>query len=182
MKRITILLLLVLTLWGCSAEADTTEDALALRSRILGAERCTFDAAITADYGDQTYTFAMGCQVDAHGDLSFTVTEPKSIAGITGRITNDGGSLTFDDTALAFALLADDQLSPVSAPWILMKTLRGGYITACTDGRVTINDTYAADAFTLDIYLDDAHNPIQADIYWKDRRILTIDVKNFTLS
>lgn len=158
---------------------------LALRARLLSAQGCSFDAQITADYGDKTYTFAMGCQTDTHGNLSFTVAEPETIRGITGTITGDGGNLTFDDTALSFQLLADGQLTPVSAPWILIKTLRSGYITSVgTEGdsvRLTIRDSYADDALTVDIRLDSNNDPMQADIFWQDRRILAITVKNFTL-
>ena len=100
------------------------------RAKLL-AQAVSFDAEITADYGDKTYTFAMHCESDTKGDMTFTVTAPESIAGISGTISASGGKLTFSDTALAFDLMADDQLSPVSAPWILMKTLRSGYLTSC---------------------------------------------------
>ena len=140
------------------------------------------DVAITADYGDQTYTFAMGCQFDAHGDLSFSVQQPDTIAGISGNITDAGGNLTFDDMALAFPLLADGQLSPVSAPWVLMKTLRSGYITSAgeVDERILliIDDSYADDALTVHIMLDSDGMPAVGEIYYKDRRILTVEVKN----
>ena len=140
------------------------------------------DVNITADYGDQTYTFAMGCQFGAHGDLSFSVQQPKTIAGITGNITDAGGNLTFDDVALAFPLLADGQLSPVSAPWILMKTLRTGYITSAGelgDGDLlVIDDSYADDALTVHVLLDAEGLPVSGEIYYKGRRILTLEIQN----
>lgn len=185
MKRITLLLLLMLLLSGCSGN-DAMDRAMNLRARLLAAKSCSFDAEITADYGNKTYTFAMGCQTDAHGDLSFTVQEPQTIAGITGSITQEGGKLTYDGTALSFALLADDQVTPVSAPWILMRSLRSGYLTSCgADGELTrliIDDSYAEDALTLHIWLDSADTPVQADIIWDGRRILTVTVKDFTIA
>ncbi len=158
------------------------DEALALRASILQAQSCAFTAAITADYGDMTYSFTMDCVADSQGNVNFTVTVPETIAGITGKLTADGGKLTFDDTALAIPLLTDDQLTPVSAPWIFMRTLRGGYITACADGRITIDDSYAADALKLDITLSSEKKPALAEIYWKNRRILTVEVKSFVLS
>ncbi len=185
MKRIAFLLLLVLLLSGCRSE-DVMDRAMNLRARLLAAEACSFDAVITADYGNKTYTFAMGCQIDAHGNLSFTVQEPQTIAGITGTISQEGGKLTFDDTALSFGLLADDQLTPISGPWILMRALRGGYLTSCgADGELTrliIDDSYAEDALMLHIWLDSADTPVQADIFWDNRRILTVTVKNFSIA
>lgn len=181
MKRLLSIFLSLLLLTGC-AENDAMDNALTLRAAILQAQSCTFQTVITADYGDAVYSFSMDCTADSKGDVTFTVTKPESIAGITGCITTDGGSLTFDDTMLAIPMLTDDQITPVSAPWILMRTLRGGYITSCANGRMTIDDSYADDALTLDITVSDENLPVLAEIYWKDRRILTVAVENFVLS
>lgn len=181
MKRLFQMILCFVLLSGCS-ETEDMDDALALRSAVLQAKSCEFSIKITADYGDKTYAFSMDCVADKQGNVTFTVREPQTIAGITGSITSDGGNLTFDDTFLAIPMLTDDQITPVSAPWLLMRTLRGGYITASCDGRITINDSYADDALTLDIYLNSDHLPKQADVYWKNRRILTIEILSFALS
>ncbi len=186
MKRALALVLLLLMLAGCSTEPKEIERGMALRSKLLAAENCGFDVKITADYGDKLHSFSMVCQGDNQGNLTFTVTEPESIAGITGTISDEGGKLTFDDTALHFELLADDQVTPVSAPWILLKTLRSGYLTsACReDGllRLTIDDSYEEDALHLDIWLNGENKPLRADILYKERRILSLDVTNFVIS
>ena len=182
MKRFGVLLLLVCFLAGCDKKGKELERGLQLRDRLLSAG-CSFDADITADYGDNLHTFSMNCRTDANGDLSFTVTAPESISGITGTVTREGGHLTFDDAALYFDLLTDDLISPISAPWILVKTLRGGYLrTAGMDEdllRLTIDDSYEEDALMLDIWLDEQDIPIRGEILWDGRRILTLDVANF---
>ena len=93
--------------------------------------------------------------------------------------------MTFDDVALAFDLLADGQISPVGAAWVMMQALIGGYITSAgVDGeytRVSIKDTYDADAMTVDLWLDGQNIPVQGDILWKDRRVLSIKVENFVI-
>ena len=167
---------------GCSGKNEAMDEALSLRSAILQAKSCAFSVRLTADYGDMTYTFAMDCSADDKGNVTFTVTEPETIAGITGRISADGGVLTFDDTLLYIPMLTDDQITPVSGPWLLMRTLRGGYISSCADGRITADDSYADGALTLDILLNDAGMPKWADVYWNNRRILTIEVTSFVLS
>ena len=181
MKKFAIMLLCLL-LCGCAGQTDSLDAGIKLRSRLINAAGCSMDVTITADYGDQTYTFAMGCQFDAHGDLSFSVQKPETIAGITGNITDAGGNLTFDDMALAFPLLADGQLSPISAPWVLMKTLRSGYITSAgeVDDRILliIDDSYADDAMTVHVLLDANGMPAECEIYYKGRRILSVGVKN----
>ena len=159
---------------------------MALRAKLLGCGTCTFDVTVTADYGDELYTFGMACAGDSAGDLAFTVTAPESIAGITGKFAGEKGLLTFDDFALEFPRLTDDQITPVSGPWILLKTLLGGYLTSCgADGdylMVTINDSYEDDALTLDIWLDSENCPIRGEILYDNRRIVTMDIENFTIS
>lgn len=183
MKRIIAVLCVLFLLTGCTGHQEELDRAMSLRAKLLSREGVTFDASITADYGDQTYTFSMSCKTDNQGNLGFTVTTPESIAGITGMVSATGGKLTFDDKALSFELMADDQLSPVSGPWILVKTLRSGYLTSCAleDGlvRVAIDDSYADDALHLDIWLDEQDLPKRADILWDGRRLLSIEVINF---
>ena len=182
MKRIVCLLLICLLITGCKSSSGTTQTALALREQLLRAQSCSFDARITADDADQTYTFAMGCQVDAHGNLSFSVTEPESIRDITGNISVDGGKLTYDDTVLGFSLLAQGRISPVSGPWIMIRALRSGYIVSCGDDTIMLRDSYETDAFSVEVRLDEQDWPYWADIYWNERRILAIQVTNFSIS
>ena len=184
MKRIMAVLLAVLMLAGCGLDNAELDRAMKLRAELL-ASWCSFDAEVTADYGDKIYSFTLACQGDSSGNLVFEVTAPESIAGMTGKISDDGGFLTFDGAALAFELLADGQVSPVSAPWILLRTLRGGYVTACgAEGeglRLSVDDSYEEDALHLDIWLDSGDLPARAEILWDGRRILAVSVENFQI-
>lgn len=132
-----------------------------------------------------TCSFSLDCMMDSSGSVHFTVSEPETITGISGTIDGNGGELTFDNEVLAFPVLADGQVIPVSAPYLLIKTLRGGYIGACgTDGdllRVQINDSYKDNALMLDIWLNSTNKPVCADILYKGRRYLTLQIDNFTL-
>ena len=108
-----------------------------------------------------------------------------TIRDITGQFSNRTGKLTFDDVALEFPLLADDQVTPVSAPWLLLKTLQGGYLTSAgMEGdllRLTINETYEDDALQLDIWLNEENLPVRGDILYAGRRILTLTIKDFQI-
>lgn len=186
MKKLLPLLLAVVVLTGCSQTPKEVERALSLRAKLLQASSCTFDAEITADYGEILHVFRMNCTVDSQGGLSFRVTAPETIAGITGSISKQGGALTFDDTALYFDLLADGQLSPVSAPWVMIKALRGGYVTGAgmEDGllRVSVNDSYEENALNLDVWLDSGDIPKRADICYAGKRILSLTLENVQIS
>lgn len=178
--------MLLLFLSGCSGPPSEMETGMKLRSELLQASACSFKACVTADYGDEIHTFSMNCEANSDGDITFCVVEPEVISGITGKLSGSGGSLTFEDTALQFELLADDQLSPVSAPWVFLKTLRSGCITSCCteDGRIrlSIDDSYEDDALQLDIWLNAENLPEETDILFDGRRILSVSVEDFKIS
>ena len=185
MKKLGFCFLLLVFLGGCAEEPNEIQRGMELRSKVLQAEQWCFDADITADYGDKLHQFSLSCRVEGDGDMEFQITAPETISGITGEIDSEGGKLTFDDTALYFELLTDDQLSPISAPWVLVKALRSGYLTsACQeeDGlRLTIDDSYEDDALTLDIWLNEQELPKRCEILYDGSRILTLDVKNVVI-
>ena len=169
---------------GCADASNEIRRAMALRDRLLS-NGCSFEVDITADYGDKIHNFSVSCQADDRGDFSFSVIHPESIAGITGTIRDAVGNLTFDDTALCFSLLADDQITPVCAPWIFLKTLRSGYLTAAgaeEEGLwLTIDDSFEEDALHVDVWLDGEDMPVRGEILYDGRRILSLDVKKFTM-
>lgn len=185
MKIWAISLCLLVILTGCDASSEI-ERGMALRSLLLNAQSCSMDIHITADYGERLCTFGMACWFDRSGAMEFSVLEPETISGITGRISGNPGSLTFDDTVLYFDLLADGQLSPVSAPWILMKTLRSGYLrSACVEEgclHLTMDDTYEDDALQVDIWMDEKDIPIRSEILFQGKRVLSLRVENMVIS
>ena len=185
MKRLLGLILCVMLLTGCGKKGGDLDLALQFRQRLLSGVGCQFISEITADYGDIIYQFSMECQGDRQGNLSFSVTAPESISGITGAITDTGGHLTFEGTALAFAPIADGQVTPVTAPWLFLKTLRSGYIASCAkvDGGtyLQIDDSYKDRALHLDIWLNESGMPVRGEILWEGRRVLSINVKDFTI-
>lgn len=184
MKRLLAVVILLLTLNGCSLMESEMDKAMELRNRLLSSG-CTFDVTITADYTKKVYTFGMKCDADPNGTMTFQVMAPDTISGITGKISDEGGKLTFDDQALLFETIADGQITPVSAPWLLIRTLRSGYIKACggydSGIYIQIDDSYENDAMHLEIWTDENNLPEQAEIQWQGRRILSMAVENFTI-
>ena len=185
MKRLLTVVVLMISLTGCLGQDEDLKQMMEFRAKLLAGQGCSFDAVITADYQETLYTFQLACRADAEGNLSFVVISPETIAGITGRMDGEGGKLIFDDQALAFEPLADGQLSPVSAPWLMIKILRGGYVTSCTQEegrlRVAINDGYDSGDLKSDVWFDDACEPRFVEYVWKDRRILSREVSNFKI-
>lgn len=180
--RLVSLLCAVVLLTGCKGGNAPLDKAMALRSKMLTANGCRFHATITADYGEHIYIFSMDCTTDQQGNLTFSVTEPATIAGITGTVSSNGGTVTFDDKVLAFQTMADGQITPVSAPWVFVNTLRSGYIKGCADAddrmEISIDDSYEEEALHLQIITKN-DLPVSAEIFWKGRRVLTLNIENF---
>lgn len=185
MKRIVAVLAVCFILFGCKQQSNVMDKALLMRQKLLNANACNFDARVTAEYYDKAFTFLLRCKSDMSGDVYFTVIEPESIENINGHISDKGGSFTFDDTVLAFEPLVDDNVSPVLAPWLLIRSLRSGYISHCTqtDREICLNidDTFHETNLHSEIRIDEQGSLVGAEIYYEGRRILTIVVSNFEM-
>ena len=185
MKGVVGLCLAFLLFAGCGRQSDVLEQGISLRQRLLMGNGCRFSAEVTADYGDKYYVFSMDCQSDKSGSVAFQVTAPETIGGIAGELSAEGGKLTFDDTLLQFDMLAEDLMTPVSAPWVLVSGLRGGYLrTGGQDGdlyRLTLNHNYQDDAMQLDVWLEEGGSPVRCEILHDGRRILSMQIRSFEI-
>lgn len=174
---------LTVFLSGCGDHSEL-DDVMRFREHLLSADGCTFIANITADYGNELYTFSVECGFNNSGDMTFSVLSPETICGIQGSIVHEQGTLSFEDKVLLFSLLADGQITPICAPWVIMQAIRGGYIQSCglLDGntRVMIDDSYANEVLLVDVYFTEAMTPVSADIMWQNRRILAITIESFS--
>lgn len=185
MKRLLAIIGVVLLLNGCSVGENEIDAVLSLRKQLEMGSSCEFDAIITADYTEEVYSFAMKCRQESGGDLCFTVTQPQSIAQISGSVSELGGRLSFEDNVLAFEMLADGVLSPISGPWILMRTIRGGYIQgASRSDNITctqIDDSFRGKNLQVSLWTDAENQPLSAEILYDGKRILSIAVENFKI-
>ena len=181
MKKLLPLLLVFLL--GCSGADPAMEEALELRSRLLAASSIRFEAEVAADYITSIERFDLLCTFDGAGEMTFTVEEPEDIADLSGSCTGTEGTVEFDGTVLAFPLMADGRLSPLAGPWVLVKALKEGAITAVSrDGEtlhLTVDDSYADDALTVDVWLENGQIE-GAEIAWEGRRCLTMAVDDFS--
>ena len=181
MKRLFPLLLVFFL--GCTGPDPAMEAALALRSRCLASEQVTFQAEVRADYITTVEEFSLACETDREGTMAFQVLEPEEIAGIRGAVREDAGTMEFEETVLAFPLMAQGRLSPLSGPWVVLKAIRSGCIIAAgQEGeltRVTIDDSYADNALTVDLWLEEGQLA-QAEVAWEGLRCLVMTFDDFS--
>ena len=185
MKRVLFVLITVVFLGGCKSDRAQMEQALAFRNAVLGADECKFSAVVTTDYGDSIYTFGMDCISKKEGTLHITITEPETIAGITCSVAGETGKLLFDDKVLMFETMTDGQITPVISPWLFMKAIRSGYIAYCGTKEKTvelrIDDTFSDTSFCTEVYFNENKMPVFAEILWQGRRIVSIQISNFSI-
>ena len=181
MKRILPLLLVFLV--GCSGPDPAMEEALALRSRCLASACVQFQVEIRADYITGYEEFTLDCQTASDGAVSFRVVSPEEIADISGTVRRNEGTVEFDGAVLAYPLMAQGRLSPLSGPWVVMKAIRSGCILAAgQEGeltRVTIDDSYDDNALTVDLWLKDGQ-VMEAEVAWEGLRCLTMTFDDFS--
>ena len=159
------------------------EAALDLRSRCLASPAVLFRAEIRADYITGFEEFTLDCETSPDGAVSFRVASPEEIADICGTVRQDEGTVEFDGAVLAYPLMARERLSPLGGPWVVMKAIRSGCIIAAgQEGeltRVTIDDSYADNALTVDVWLRDGQ-VIQAEVAWEGLRCLVMTFDDFS--
>ena len=185
MKRLLSILLIAVTLSGCNSGEKSVDKVIALRSNLQRGESCSFDACVSADYGETLSYFELACKLDNQQNWGITVLQPENIAGITCKITAGNGKLTFDDKVVAFELITDDQLTPISAPWLAIKALSGGYISSVTDKEsgllVRLDDSYNDILYSVDLWVNENNLPYFAEIIWQGKRIVSMDINNFQI-
>ena len=185
MGRLAMLWVLICLVSGCGRGDSAMERCVDLRQRVLAAGQCSFSMDISADYGEHLMSFSLDCSSDPTGNVRFTVTHPESIQGISGALSSSGGELSFDDTVLHFDFMAEDRFSPISAPWLLLHTLRSGFIRcAGMEGellRMTVDDSYEEDALQLDIWVGTDGVPLKAEVIHEGQNILSLQIRNFRI-
>ena len=177
------MLLPLLLLAGCGTKRSNTQDALDFRTRLLEAGGCTFDAALTAQYGETAAQFSMHCAVSLEQGADMTLTAPETLRGITAHVDRSGAKLVFDGAEIGFPPLAGGRLAPMCAPWLLADGLAGGYIawTGVEDGalRVTYLCGYGTDELALDVWFD-GDVPSRAELGYDGQTLLCAELTNFT--
>ena len=161
------------------------DTAIKLRQKLHECDSLRFSTEIVSDYGDNLYSFQMNCIFDDAGDISFSVTSPDTISGISGTIDAKGGEIQFDQEMLAFPLLIDGQLSPICTPWVILNCLRSGYLSSCgstAEGiQLIIDDTIQSNNIRCLVWLDQNHMPNYSEIVWNGRRILSASIKDVVI-
>ena len=132
MRKLLLCVLMMTLLTGCGAPkvSEAEELALAIRGEYLAMDRCTLQAAITADYGQRVYQYEMAAAINGEETI-LTLSAPETVAGFTARLTGEDSLLEFDGVSVETGTLDGNGLTPVSALPALLEAARSGYIISC---------------------------------------------------
>ena len=169
----------------CSAKRPA-QPPLTFRTALLQSGGCSFTAAITADYGESAASFTLDCVFSPEAGASVTVTEPESIAGIQAQVKDTAASVSYDGMQLGLGSLANGNLAPLAAPYVLGQCWAGEYIdaTGTEDGllRTTYRMGYEEKELVVDTWFSqEPLTPVRAEISFEGRMVLRADISAFSM-
>lgn len=177
-------MLLLLLLCACGAGETSAQRAVSFRTELKEAEGCSFQAAITADYGEYIREFTLFCSCTPE-ECGITVVEPETASGITAVVSGQQAQVSFEDTVLAVEQFSTRKLSPLSAPYLLMKAWTEGYVSTGTvqDTRETGEYLlgYGSEELTITTVWNNAV-PDYAEISDGASTLLTCQISDFSLN
>lgn len=186
-RLIAILVLILLMFSSCTKEGQHSElqPAMDFRAGLLNSGGAQFTAEVTADYGEEVYTFTLDCKYVTDGTTEIDVAAPDTLCGIKAQIENDTGRLTFFDTELTFGTLADGTVTPLSAPAVLGRCWQSAYIASSGKEektlRVSYEDGFDADQLLVDTWFSQKGIPIYAEICYNESCVLKLTISDFSL-
>ena len=172
-------------LCACNGQENTdpAQQALAFRQNVMQ-NICSFEAEISADFGDTVCLFTLSCIHTPGNGTQMTITAPETLAGLTATASEEGAKLVFDGAEAAFGTLEGLGLSPMTAPELLAEAWEAGYIqyTGLEDGllHVTYLCGYDEDEYRADTWFQNGA-PVRAELSCDGYMAVQIDVTDFNL-
>lgn len=183
-----ITLMLLCACQGGGAGGNQAEElSLAIRGEYLEMERCTANAAVTADYGQRVYEYQLAVAVEGEQTV-LTLSAPDTVAGITARLKGTDSLLEYDGLSLDTGPLDKDGLTPVSAIPTMLETAKSGYITACSieeEDTLLRMDCGAVqgtpgEGVVTSLWFDlDSYSLVRGEIYADGFRVIACEFTNF---
>jgi len=176
---------------GGSGEVSPDSLAAQIRAEYLNLERWQSRMALRVDYGERVYSFTLDASWVKDGESVFIVVEPELIAGVTARLSKDGGVLEYDGVSLSTGPISEGGMEPLEAVPFLMDQLTRGYMASCsyeTEGEVRQLRVFCRDPNREEgtgaecaLYFDpDSHDLLWAELFWDGFSVLTAHFNDFT--
>ena len=188
-----LMMSLCLVLSACGGGTTGAEQlALEIRGEYLAMEECVSALTVTADYGQWVYEYGMELAYRREGERVLTLTSPESVAGVTARLEDGGGSLEYDGVRVETGPLDETGMSPMEGPSVLLDYALQGFLAECVleEGaedrtlRVICRDPErpAGQGRECSLWFDpDSHALLRGELSWDGYTVIRCLFSNFRL-
>lgn len=190
MRRIvSCVLMMALLLAGCGKSGAESPENLAARIRgeYLNLAGWKGNMDVTVEYEDRFFDFSLAVTWEREGETVLTITAPELVAGITARIVDGEGYLTYDGASLSTGPITGEGLTPMEAVPFLMEQVTTGYMARCAlaDGVLTVlcRDPANAEGEGIECTLRfdaDTHDILEMEAAWNGFTVLRAGITDFT--
>lgn len=183
-NRISVLMISLLLLCGCSKEQAAEERFLAFRESV---QDCylVLDAEITADYGETVESYTIASRETTEG-TDLEVLAPEEVEGIRASTDGEAYTLSYDGAILGVGPLTASGVTPLSALPVLADALCNAHVERCWEevynGRETLAVSLCIDettTATLWLAADDL-TPCFAELAENGKTVLFYTVTNWS--
>jgi len=170
--------LALLSACGGGAERAAAED---FRQRLSASGQISFTAEERAEYPDKTEEYTLRYS-ESGGEACIEVVKPDIIAGISARVKDGAGVLSYDGAELDTGPLPGG-LTPISALPALTEAMKSGHIdSAWREGEYTVAQITPDDGETVTVWFDGGMAPRRAEICSGETVTVFCGIENFTCS
>lgn len=170
--------LALLSACGGGAERAAADN---FRQRLSAAEQISFTADERAEYPGKTEEYTLRYS-ESGGEASVEVVKPDIIAGISARVKDGGGTLSYDGAELNTGPLPGG-LTPISALPALTEAMKSGHIDSVwREGEYTVAQITPDDGETVTVWFDGGMAPCRAEICSGETVTVFCGIENFTCS
>ncbi len=183
-RVISALMMTLLLLPGCGGREARLERAFdSLRQAVTAAQSITFQAAMTADYGDTAAEYALAVSYDGQ-QTEIEILAPDIIAGVKATALRGETSVSYEGVILGAGPLDKEGTTPVSAVPVMLDALASAYVELLWwDGDYMAARFYVGESSVLTVWLDgDTMLPRAAEIACDGRTVVTMDITDWLLS
>ena len=175
----------------CACAADAPQTGEAVRAHFSDMTAATATVKILSDIGDSALEYQAEYRYNKDGEDALLLTAPESVADIEIYIAGDRSddlTVRYADTELFLALDDPPGIRPVDAPSALLRTLAtqepgeigSDQINGVNARFLRYDEPDSDPAISRSVWLDEAGNPLCAEIYRGNVKTVTLFFTDFT--
>lgn len=189
MRRTALFALMItlLALAGCNSAAKYEEEFADYRASLGESAGISLTANVRADYGEKILEYTLRYEENAFGN-TVEVLSPELVSGVKAHFEENRGTLEFDGLILDGANLTKDGLTPLSALFEIVKSLKSGYlqklwIEDSDNGAELVSELAVSDSSIQTLWMDAASmTPLRSEIKSENKTVIYCEIFDWTVN